>query len=947
MNAELPTPLRWGLLAAAALLLSLIAGQARGAEAVAEPAPAEPAPAPEAPPAALGAIVGVVRSAADGQPLIEARVQVEGAPHATLTDLDGAFRLELPPGRWDLRLFAELHQPQRVQRVVVEAGREARVDVVLRADDGAVLEVKVEAEPDKARAAVRLEQRRRAAVVSDGLSGEEIARTPDGSAADALKRVVGATVTEGRYVVVRGLSGRYVMTLLEGVVVPSPEPDEPGLPLDLFPTALLSGVSVVKSANADLPGSFAGGALLVDARQFPDRPTFGLRLSLQGDTVSTLREAPTAAGGAWDSLGFDDGGRALPEGLPRDRPLVEGDGLDAAAIEAAGESMSADFSSTRGALAPGVGFAASGGATSELFGRRLGWLGSLSFGRTLQRRRTEVTTFRVEDREAGTLAEREAFVEESGSETARLGALVSTALELSHGHELSFVGLATHAGEARVQVTRGVTDAEATEVESTRLSFVERSVLFGQLRGRHRLADAAGLELSWQGHGALAARDEPNTRDLAVTIEPDGGHRFINEPGSGEHLFGALSDRTVGAGFDARLPLSFGKPKLGAALSRSDRTFEVRRFRWQFPASRASDPASLRRDPGELFVPETIGPDFVLTEKTAQTDGYEATQLLLAGYGLVDVTAFDPLRIVGGVRVERLRTDLSPGSRYAVEATVPDGVERVDLDVLPSANVVWSPVAAQNVRLSWARTVARPQLRELAPFLYTDFTRRRTLSGNPELLRTSIQNADLRWELFPGESEVVAAGVFGKWMEAPIELVIQNENGDLSFENAARAELYGAELEARTSLGRLHEALHEVGIGVNLTLVTSTVTATDEQAEELARRERPLQGQSPWVVNAAVRWAREAWGTDAQLLYNVFGPRVAEVAKAPFPDDVYEAPVHRLDVAVAQRLPHGFEAKVAVTNLLDSATVETLADAETSRFRPGVGAQLTLGWRMD
>ena len=122
---------------------------------------------------------------------------------------------------------------------------------------------------DTRRESAVLAVRRAAATVSDAVSSQEIARTPDSNAGDAMKRVVAVSVVDGKYVALRGLEGRYVTTLLNGVLLPSPEPDRNAVPLDLFPTNLLVDDDRLKSYSPDLPGQFGGGTLSIDTSSFP------------------------------------------------------------------------------------------------------------------------------------------------------------------------------------------------------------------------------------------------------------------------------------------------------------------------------------------------------------------------------------------------------------------------------------------------------------------------------------------------------------------------------------------------------------------------------------------------------------------------------------------------------------------------------------------------------
>ena len=287
----------------------------------------DPDPDPDPDPAAAAARIGVrgvITDAETGTPLPGVVIeQVGGAGASTTTDDDGRFTLALPRGSYTLRVRGDLYQVRRVRNVAVRGGLTS-LDVALRLDDLAVEEVVVEAEPDRKSEAANLAERRRSATVQDAVSAQEMSRTPDSSAGDAVKRVVSATVVGGRYVFVRGLGGRYSTTLLNGVVLPSPDPDSTAVPLDLFPAALVANLTVVKSYTPDLPGAFAGGDLVIQTNTYPQDFEMKFKVSASGDSVSTFRDRLDYRGGSTDWLSFDDGTRALPGDVPTDRPLRVG-----------------------------------------------------------------------------------------------------------------------------------------------------------------------------------------------------------------------------------------------------------------------------------------------------------------------------------------------------------------------------------------------------------------------------------------------------------------------------------------------------------------------------------------------------------------------------------------------------------------------------------------------
>jgi len=891
-----------------------------------------------------GIVRGRITSRGNGEALIEARVSVLGRTESALTDIDGWYELELPPGVYDLRVWYELHQAQIVRGVSVEAGSEQTVDIALVGDEDAVIEVVVEAEAQRNRAEVQIERRRRAAVVADTVSGEEIARTPDSSAADATRRVVGLSVQDGSFVVIRGLSGRYVISLLDRTPVPSPEPDVPGLPLDLFPASMLSSMLVAKTASADLPGDFAGGALLLDTAQYPSDFQLAFKLGVAGDTVTTFAEAPFYAGSSRDWISLGDDVRKLPAAVPRDAPVVNRGRrrLDDASMERITESFRNEYTLTDTNMPLDYAWGASVGDTIHPWGRRLGYLLNLSYGQSYDVKRYRLTEVGADEANGGFKERtegRERLIE--AEQEVAVGALGSVAFEVAPGHSLGLVSLFTRTATDRASERDTLTNTDV----STQLQYTLRQIAFNQLTGHHRLDGLGGLELDWQANLAFADRDEPDTREIAYV--DDGVTRSFDIDGmSAQRSFIAMEESTWGLGADLAVPLDGFRPKVGALFRHSARSYEYRKFRYDTARGAVIDPALLRNPLEEILSDPNIGPLFVINEFTGNEDNYTADAEILAGYALVDVSAFEPFRAVIGLRYETAWTRLVTGTEATTRPEFVTAIDRVDESWLPSVNLTLALAPDFNLRGAWSTAVARPQFRELAPILYRDFRRNRNVSGNPDLEQTTIQNYDLRVEFFPGATEVIAASVFAKTLDAPIEqVVVGAEKGSLKFDNAEEAELWGFELEGKVGLGWIAEGLDDFGVTANYTRVESSVSLSADQKRLSTSSERPLQGQSPYVINAGLLWERRGWGTTAQLLYNVLGRRLIEVGFTGVPDR-YEEPVHRLDLAVSQALGAGFTLKVAATNLLDEEIVETVDDIVVSRYRPGVGASASLGWSL-
>lgn len=919
------------------LAVLLLAARVRGAAAddppaapPAEPATASPAPPVEPPaveaPKPTGTVVGKVLDQSTNEGLPAVSIQIKGGPDGDqmiASELDGTYRLTLAAGTYRLIFSTPDHIEQEKTVEVTDGAEVAMASIVLPLVPQMAKAETIEVYDtiDTRTASAVLAERRAAATVSDAVSAEQISRSPDSNASDAAKRMVAATIQDNRYIVVRGLGGRYSLTLLNGVPLPSPDPDVPAAPLDLFPASLITNLTVNKTFSPDMPGNFAGGALGIETRTYPTRLTFRAKLGAANNSMSSFRTLNGQQGGSLDILGFDDGSRAMPSAIP-DTRLAGDPSLTQEQVNAQISGFKNNWTLDRGTAGPNLSAGATLGNTHRIGGQRLGYFTSLDFGHGYARRLSHIAKVGSDDpaNPGEHLPSVMQLDDETGIEQANLGGIASAGWTPKSGHKIDLFTLYSHGTDISASQVTG-TENNSSVVDRTRLQFLQRELMFGQLVGEHALSPRAVLE--WQGNVSHVAQHEPDTRDLLRTQTPDGSYAISTSAGSSERLFGELADNTVGGGAALRIPLGNVRLKLGSSIQRGARDYQQRRFHFNLVGN------AVFQDPDTAFDPNGAGTSMSMIEMTVPTDGYQATRLVASGFAMADINLTDELRVVGGARYEHSALEVGLASKIDLMVSPEAPTRHVDDDILPALNLVYALSPAMNLRGAYGMTVARPNFREIAPALYYDYVRRRAIGGNPNLEETTVHNADLRWEAFMGDSEVLAASVFAKHFARPIERTVEasGDGQNIAFANADAANSYGVELEARVSLGRLSEALRELSVGGNLSLIGSRI--------DTGMGKRTLQGQSRYVANVAVGYESRRLGTRIDILYNSFGRRIEEVGTGG-EGNVYEEPFHRLDLAAWQPLSRGVRLKLAASNLLDQRVVRTQDDVEIFAYKAGV-----------
>lgn len=906
-----------------------------------------------------GRITGRVVSTQTDEPLPSVQVFLGGGRPGTLTDLDGRYLLlRIPAGTHEVVVQLIGYSKKTVTGVQVRPGATTVLDIGVDPQAVALEEITVSAKRERGSTAALLSMRQRSATVVDAIGAEQMRSSPDGDAAAALQRVPGVSVVDGKYVYVRGLGDRYGATTLNGAPMPSPEPDKKVVPLDLIPSSLLESIVTAKTYSPDQPGDYAGGLVQINTRRLTNLDIFKVGLGLGWNSRSSLRSGLGYPGGSYDWLGFDDGTRQLPAGVPADRPVFAGVTLSTEEVAELGRAFSG------GAWGPG----SSGipldqsvslvfGSEVELFGRPLSFLGSATHNTSWTHKDDLVERVFA----SGGSADPE--VDYSGlvtNQSVQSGALLDVSYGLGRTDRLSFSALFNRLVDDEARVLQGYNIDSNTDQRNTRIRYLSRAIVSTKLEGAHEPALLGGASLAWRLGASMAGREEPNTREVLYRRGPQGQFLWDNFIQSGSVFHSEMEDAVLSAAVDLKAPFSLrGLPAslaLGGSADTRTRENYVRRFRFVPMGVIADSVRALA--PDELFAPEHIGPHaFQLQEATFRADNYDAEQEVAAVYAMMDAEVLPRLRLVGGARIERAVQEVSPRDLFQADLDPLTPARLDDTDVLPGVNLTYELRNGMNLRAAASQTLARPQFRELAPFAFADYAGGHLVVGNPGLQRSRIRNYDLRWEWFFRPGALVTTSAFYKRFDRPIEVLVLPSSELLkTWVNAGSATNEGLELEARAPLGILADALDSFALNLNLTLVRSDVeaggtariytAATGLTEIAVVDVDRPLQGQSPYVINAGLSYGNAALGTAATVLFNRFGRRIDAVGSQVLPD-VYEEGRSELDVVVEQRLPRGFTAKLSASRLL-GASVEFTQGGDTLRsWDAGRSVSLSIGWGGD
>jgi len=785
--------------------------------------------------------------------------------------------------------------------------------------------------------------------ISNVVGEEQFTRSGDSNIAESLKRVSGLSTVAGKYVYVRGLGERYATTLLNGAILPSPEPLNRVVPMDLFPTGILESVLVQKTYSAAYPGEFGGGVLQMRTKKSTDEFFWNFASTVGVIDNATFKDGYTVSGGDTDWLGIDDGFRAPSQELLNAtangnqlklKSRFSGIGVPAEQLEVVGESFNNQYTPTEESAPPNVNISTSFGNFYDIgaTGMKLNYLASLDYSNSWDTNRIERNTYvpsgvGLDIQEDLDVVNTENSIDLSG--------IFSAGLDIDENNNVRFTSVALRQTDNRVFKTTGET-LDAPDLSTVELQWVEREILSNQLQGDHYFPALNEFVVNWRYSDIVATREAPDTRSYRY----DGGE-FSSRVDGNMRSFDELEDNASELGIDLTMVFygprnSIITPKFGYVSSEKERNSEIRRFGFAFNGPLANNNQLLLRPLEEILSPENITEaGFVIRELTRPTDSYKANNSLEAFYGQVEVNFDDRLRLTFGGRQEDFDQVTTTFDLFRPSTSVVADLSRKEF--LPSFSATYIHYDHQ-FRLAYSETVSRPDFRELSTSPFINPETGREIFGNPNLDITSITNFDFRWEWYFGFADYVSAGIFYKEFVDPIEAVIFSPvDPRITYINAQSAENQGIELEGYKRLDFLGPVGEDFYVQGNISFIDSLVNIRQSDLGSLTSSSRPLQGQSDVLFNFQIGYEPYS-GTTATLLYHYFGDRIDSVGIEGAPDLIQEG-YGELNFIFIKELNRNWQVTAKAKNILDARSEITQGSLLTNGFNLGREASIQVQYR--
>jgi outer membrane receptor protein involved in Fe transport len=876
-------------------------------------------------------IRGVVRDAETSEPLTGATVMVKGTAAGVVTDVDGYYDIQGLRGERQVLEFRFLSY--RTVEIECETGDSiTRLDISMESDDVRLSEVFVSARRRTNTETAVLTTVKSLPQVTSGISAAQIVKSPDRVASEVVRRVPGVTIIDDRFIIVRGLAQRYNNAWINGLAVPSTETDSRAFPLDLVPGSQIDHLLVYKSPSPEIPGDFSGGFVKITSRGVPDENRMEFSCTTGFNTRTHGNDFRMNPGSSTDVLGFDGSKRPLSNDFPAHLGAVTNPDEISRLTK---NGFNNDWRIKTSAPAPDQRLSLMIARRKEMAGgKTLGNITALTYGNTSKGvEGMKNARYGIYSAQTDRPVFLDNYYDSQYSNDVRLGVLHNWSLVLTPFHRIEFKNLLNILGRNRLTERAGVKDMSSMYYrEQTEMLYASRRTYSGQFSGVHDLSP--DRRLTWDAGYSYAAKNEPDRR-IVTSQAGVGSIEDIPVPTSNESInryFQDLHDHTLSGAVNYKrtfreMPF---KPALHAGIygEYHNRNYRVREFIYRYDKLTYDERQYCLKLPFEEMLSDKYpGADRIyIDEITRKTNNYKASVRHGAGYAAFEIL-LDRLMIYTGVRIEYHHTQLTRDRSDAPELTLMTNKKIDDPDWLPSVNLTYKFSDEHQLRAAYGRSLNRPELRELSPAVYFDFDLFSEIGGNENLKKANIDNLDLRYEFYPSYGETVSLGVFYKHFRNPIEWTFIDMGGSLryNYENAEAAASWGVELDVRKKLDFI--GMEDLSLVMNAALIESRVRF--HPGEIVSEPDRPMQGQSPYVINAGLYYQSEKRGLNISLLYNRIGKRIVGLGKSNsvHPDintlipDSYEMPRNALDFTVGKSVGKRLELRCSVRDMLSAAIV--------------------------
>lgn len=914
-------------------------------------------------------------------------VEVRAGASTTISARDGSFRLSGLPAGEQVMVFSYLGYESVSRTVAVEAGQSTAMEVALGSEVLQLPAFRIEgAREGQARA---INQQKASPNLKNIVSADAIGNFPDKNVAESLQRIPGIH-TEGqrgepRFITIRGAAPGLNSVTLDGMSILGTEQDFRTVSLDVFPSAQLAGIEVVKAVTPDMDADSIGGAVVLKGKSafdagrrvltanvnstyseladdfgyrgavsygdiFGKKKDWGIQFAYSHERVNGLEQ--NVETNSWTPTTLTTGGTTHTGFLPATLLLTN------VTVEKTRESVS-------GALEKKIGddlrlYVRGFVNTFNEFNLRDGLryaLGVTATGGNLDPTRPIVVspegTFQ---QYTATRATARRQIQPRSIDDTSKGLI--TGLTLQKPDWTLELAAAYNRADSDLNTVQGQwvskTNANSATVNQADPHFWQITQNSG----------ASFYDSSTLGFNQLLVRnDYLFTDETMVKGDASRTFRLAGEPlkvsAGGKQRWNTKSRNNTPVRYDSVFTgtLDFNDPRLGGNIA-----IDPAYLRGSYDFGPSVDAVKMQEfflandgagyDAARDAFPADTGlfrPNLGNTYNNSLVNDYKIKEDIGAGYvradwqhgkwGFVLGARFEQTDLKFNaiqVNAARPNTDRSRYTPYLTTASYDN--------FLPAFHARYEVTKQFILRGAWTNTLARPAAADMLPAFSVNTVDRILTGGNPGLRPVESQNLDLSAEYYLSSVGVISAGVFSKRLDGTIyasttTLPFDDGSGVQPYRfvtklNAGSARLDGLEFSYQQQLRFLPAPFDGLGLYANLTFVDSDVDIPERPGEEFT-----LFKQAKSVGNVALFYQKNGW--NARFSYTFRAKYLSELAGQGI--DVYFDDDSRLDLQVGYKFRGGWTVQFSANNLQNSPELQYHGSPSRALFYGDTGKFFSLG----
>ena len=906
-----------------------------------------------------GTVSGVILDKEyNNEPLPFANVVIKGTTIGTSTDDKGKYTLSVKPGSYVLEIGYLGYETKQIP-FTIKAGEKKVIDYTLAADGVQLADVVITHTVTKESEQALLQEQQQSVEIKQSIGAQELSKKGVGDVAAAVIKTSGVAKQEGSgNIYVRGLGDRYNSTSMNGLPIPSNDPEKKNIDLGIFPTDIVEYVSIDKVYNSKIYGDFAGGNIDIASKDYNGSGflAMGIKSAANTNAISNrnfrLQDGPSFLGFHNSSSPSNPLGSYNFENSlnPQKKyPLATGFNVTGGEKIKFNDEANLSIFST-------VSFDNEFTSISDGFAKVINIKG---------------TTFKD-------FKEYESFKYNTNTT-----ALLNLGLKINSDHKIKFNTVYINTSSQGLREYKGKdvnTVGDDDDALIRRSDYTKNTLWINQLLGEHKYKER--LSLNWGGSFNQVTSDSPDRITNTLRTADNGLTYKLNKNSASDNqrYFQKLTEDEIAV--SAVIDYKFSKVKdetfngkisLGYNGKYKTRDFEAIQYNFKINGSAPNSASETIIDPNNIdgfFNQQNFQANYftILTynggidePNALDPQTYSGKQIISSAIGSIQYKFSEKLFVVAGLRSDQIYQNVKWKTQIDPKG---DKNYFTKMGILPNLTAKYALNDKQNLRLGASKTYTLPQFKETALFIYEDITQQKF--GNPYLYPSDNYNFDLKWELFPAKEAVIAATGFGKYIVNPInEIVLLSSSNDFSYANTgAWGTAVGLEIEGKGNLYQVESesSTEKISAGINVSYMKSNQELDGEKVNretqgsyniEFAKKEINFTGAANFLVNADISFIKE-WNKSEQnfmatIAYSTNSDKLYAIGNINI-GNIIEKPVHLVDLILKSKLTENISLGFSAKNLINPKykLAQEINDGEEivlQSFKKGRNFSLSLNYQ--